>query len=256
MVSITSSAGMANVIPASAISIAASAIAAPVALRKTHGSSTRPPSGSHTSPSVPCCASATAFDDLLRRAAQHLGAGAGRHSRRGAGLRLTAAFRAGQRRALGDHRADEPRGRQRVDDARRTDCLRRGESGEHRRQHARAARRRRRDDHAHRGVHLLHGERARQDVAKRRVRRADPPGRATSLAASPPTSPDADLRSPTRPCSTAPCITCSARAQRIANLGDRTALVLGLGLERELRQRDPRGFGVADGFGERAIHRL
>ena len=55
-----SSAAMAKVIPASAISIAANAIAAPVALRKTHGSSTSPPSGSQTRPSVPCCASATA----------------------------------------------------------------------------------------------------------------------------------------------------------------------------------------------------
>src|SRR5436309_1322260 len=52
MVSITSSAGIANVIPAIAISMAASAMAAPVALRKTHGSSTSPPSRSHTRPSV------------------------------------------------------------------------------------------------------------------------------------------------------------------------------------------------------------
>ena len=68
--------------PASAISMAASAMAAPVALRKTQGSSTSPPSGSQMRPSVPCCASATAWPHLGRRAAEHLGGRAGGHARR------------------------------------------------------------------------------------------------------------------------------------------------------------------------------
>ena len=54
--------------------------------------------------------------DLRGRAAEHLGRRAGRHRRGGAGLRLAAALGAGQRRALGDHGADEPRGGERVDD--------------------------------------------------------------------------------------------------------------------------------------------
>ena len=48
--------------------------------------------------------------------AEHFGRGAGRHSSRGSRLRLTAAFRAGQRRSLGDHCADQSRRRQPIDD--------------------------------------------------------------------------------------------------------------------------------------------
>ena len=55
--------------------------------------------------------------DLSRRAAEHLDGGAGGHPRRRARLRLTAALRARQRRALRDDRADESRRRERVDEA-------------------------------------------------------------------------------------------------------------------------------------------
>ena len=105
--------------PASAISIAASAIAAPVAFRKTHGSSTKPAER----------IADEAEGSLLRerdgvrrpggRAAEHLRARAGSHSRRGARLRLAPALGAGQRRTLGDHGADQTRGRQRVHQPRR-----------------------------------------------------------------------------------------------------------------------------------------
>ena len=42
--------------------------------------------------------------------------------------------------------------------------------------------------------------------------------------------------------------------QHVADLGDGTTLIVGLGVERELRQRDPRGFGVTNRGGERAVH--
>ena len=49
-------------------------------------------------------------------------------------------------------------------------------------------------------------------------------------------------------------MTSSARSQRVANLLDRPALIVGFRLERELRERDSLRFGVANGFGEGAIH--
>ena len=120
--SITSSHGIANSMPASAISTAASAIAAPVALRKTQGSSTSPPSGSQTRPSVPCWASATAWPTCAGVPPSISVAGARRHSGRRAGLGLAAAFGAGQRGAFRHHGADQPRRRERVDQALVVDC--------------------------------------------------------------------------------------------------------------------------------------
>ena len=221
IVSITSSAGIANVMPASAISIAASAIAAPVALRKTHGSSTRPPSGSQTSPKRSLLRQRDRVRDLRRRSAEHLRRRAGGHSGRGARLRLTTAFGAGERRALGDDRADESRRRERVDHRIVGQLARGGESGEHRWKHAGPACRRRGDDDAHRGVHFLHGERAGQHIAKRRA------GQRTGRAAHELRGVAADESrraisdSPVRPCSTAPRITTSARCNtsRISPIG-------------------------------------
>ena len=129
--------------------------------------------------------------DLRRRAAEHLRRRARRHRRGGAGLGLTSALGAGERRALGDHRADQSR----ASPARRPrvvgDVARCGETGEHGGEHARAAGRRRGDDHAHRRVHLLHGERAAR-MSRNGVPASGPAGPVRSFAASPPTSPDAE----------------------------------------------------------------
>src|ERR671933_60166 len=101
MTSITSSTGMANVMPASAISTAASATAERVAdeaERPLHGERGR-------------------VSGLRGCAAEHLGRGARGHRGGGAGLGLAPALGAGERGALGDDGADEPRGGQRVDHA-------------------------------------------------------------------------------------------------------------------------------------------
>ena len=56
-------------------------------------------------------------------------------------------------------------------------------------------------------------------------------------SASPPTRPDAERRSPSRPRSTAPRITSSARRSALANVGDGSSLILALERERGLRER-------------------
>ena len=62
---------------------------------------------------------------------------------------------------------------------------------------------------------------ARASTSRKSVPASGPGGPARSFSASPPTSPDAERRSPTSPCSTAPRITTSARpsASRISATG-------------------------------------
>src|SRR5919202_1720709 len=113
MTSITSSTGMAKVMPASAISTAASAIAEPVALRKTHETAERVADEAER----PLHGERGRVSGLRGCAAEHLGRGACGHRGGGAGLGLAPALGAGERGALGDDGADEPRGGQRVDHA-------------------------------------------------------------------------------------------------------------------------------------------
>jgi hypothetical protein len=200
--------------------MAANAIADPVALRKTHGSSTSPPSGSHTRPSVPCWASAVAcpaWDGCPR-------------------LGLTPALGPGEGGALGDHGADQPGGGERVHHPLVGNAAGVGQTGEDRREDARATGGRRCHDHPHGRVHLLNGQRPGEDVAE------DGTGQGTR-------GPLAKLRGvPTDEAGSGPQVSdeplphCPAHdrqrtTERAANLGDRAPLVLRLRLERNPGER-------------------
>ena len=114
--------------------------------------------------------------------------------------------------------------------------MRRGESGEDRRKHARAASRRRCDDHAHRGIDLLHGKRAGQHVTEGRVRQR--PGRARAqLGGISPDQPRRRFQIPDQPLLDGALHDMERPAERVANLGDGTSLIVGLRFQRELRER-------------------
>src|ERR1043165_6536955 len=90
---------------------------------------------------------------LLRGSTEHLRAGACRHPRRRTSLCLTPTLSPSERCTLGDYGTDEPRV---------------GKAGEDGREHAGATSSWRCDDDTHLGIHFLHGERAREDIAERR----------------------------------------------------------------------------------------
>jgi hypothetical protein len=106
---------------------------------------------------------------LRWRSTKHLRSGTRSHSRRGPRFRLTAAFGAGQRRALSNHGADQAGRRERVYQRVVGQTARRGETGEHSGKHARAAGGWRRNDDAHRRIHLLDRERPSENVAEWRA---------------------------------------------------------------------------------------
>ncbi len=105
-----------------------------------------------------------------------------------------------------------------------------------------------RDDDSHRGVDLLHGQRAGEDVAEECVGErpvgtgaqlggvaADEPGRRAQVAGEPlPHGAPHHLECP---------------RERRANVGDRAPLIARLGGERDVRERRTGALGVADGVG-------
>jgi hypothetical protein len=98
----------------------------------------------------------------------------------------------------------------------------------------RAAGRGRGDDHTHRGVDLLYGERAGEHISKQSSGERAGWTVRELCSASPPTKPEADFRSPTSPRSTAPFITVSARCRTSRISADGTTLIVALHFEREL----------------------
>jgi hypothetical protein len=156
------------------------------------------------------------------------------------------AFRARKRRALGDDRPNEPCRRKRIHDSLVVDPSRRGEPGENRGQHTRSASRRCGDDHAHRRVDLLNGERPCEHIAKKRPgersRRSvaqlrgittDQPGRRAKVAV------HAALDGAPHDVKRA--------AQRRSNVLDGPSLIARLRLERNARERNTLRFGGGDG---------
>ena len=78
-------------------------------------------------------------------------------------------------------------------------------------------------------------------------RPVDPRARCEASAASPPTSPELDFRSPTIPCSIAPRMTTKRTMQCAPNILYRAPLIERLRFQRQLRQ----GFALRFGIGNR-----
>ena len=92
---------------------------------------------------------------------------------------------------------------------------------------------------------------ARARMSRNGVPASGPAGPVRSLAASPPTSPDAEIEIAGHPPLHRAAHHVERALKRGANVLDGAALVLRLGLEREARERDALLLRVADGVGER-----
>ncbi len=172
-----------------------------------------------------------------------------------AGFGLTPAFRTGERRALRHDRADQPRRGERVDDTLVRYASRVRQPGQHSGEYTSPARRRSRDDHAHRGVHFLHGKRAREDVAEGRAgERAR--GAGAQLRGVAAHEAGRRVQITDQPLRHRAAHDHQRALQCVTDLLLGTSLIPGLRGERHLRKRASfaRALSVANGICERLVH--
>src|SRR6185437_12285271 len=181
---------------------------------------------------------------LTRRSAKHLRSRAGGHSSGGAGLGLAAAFRAGQRRPLGDHSSDEPRRGERIDKFFIGQSARAGDASEHSWKNAGATRGRRRNDHTHRSVHFLDRERADKYVVKR-CRGERSGGAVDELRGIATNQPRIGSHRTGHARIDSAAHHMQRTSERATYVSDATTLILRLEVECHRRERGAAGFGVA-----------